>query len=155
MTGYEPQIVRRDWNRATVSDWADVLIRLPLFTRTAKKQLRKLAAESEIAEFAPGEHVVVIGEPADSFYVILGGEAKATGKLTARTMQTGDYFGELALIDGGRRSASVVATGELHVMRVPRRAFLELVDENPDIALAIATELGARVRRLEQQAATA
>jgi CRP-like cAMP-binding protein len=153
MTGYEPQIVRQDWQRATAGDWADVLSQVPLFANVGKRRLRKVAEQARVAEFAPGEHVIVTGEPADSFYVILGGEAKVSGRAVA--LRTGDYFGELALLDGGRRSASVVATQDLHVMQLPRRALLELVDDHGDIALKIARGLGARVRRLEQPPATA
>jgi CRP-like cAMP-binding protein len=153
MTGYEPQIVRQDWHRATAEDWADVLTEVPLFSNVGKRRLRKLAEHAHVAEFAPGEHVIVTGESADSFYIILGGEAGVVGRPAARTLRTGDYFGELALLDGGPRSASVIATKDLHVMRVPRRAFLKLVDNHSDIALRIASELGARVRRLEHAAA--
>jgi CRP/FNR family cyclic AMP-dependent transcriptional regulator len=152
MTGYEPQILRQDWNHATAGDWADVLSHVPLFANVGKRRLRKVAEQARFAEFAPGEHVIVTGEPADSFYVILGGEAKVTGR--ASTLRTGDYFGELALLDGGRRSASVVATQDLHVMQLPRRAFLELVDDHSDIALKIARGLGTRLRRQEHAAST-
>ena len=152
MTGYEPQIVRQDWHRATAADWADVLSEVPLFSNVGKRRLRKVAEQARVVEFAPGEHVIVTGEPADSFYVILGGEARAMGK---RTLRTGDYFGELALLDGGPRSASVIATEDLHVMQVPRRAFLELVDDHAGIALKIARELGTRVRTLEHAPARA
>jgi CRP-like cAMP-binding protein len=151
MTGYEPQIVRQDWQRVTPGDWADVLSEVPLFANVGKRRLRKVAEQARVAEFAPGDHVIVTGEPADSFYVILGGEATVTGK--GATLRTGDYFGELALLDGGRRSASVVATRDLHVMQLPRRALLELVDDHGDIALKIARGLGTRVRRLEHEKA--
>jgi CRP/FNR family transcriptional regulator, cyclic AMP receptor protein len=148
MTGYEPQIVRQDWQRVTSGDWANVLTEVPLFRNVGKRRLRKLAEHAHVAELAPGEQVVVTGEPADSFYVILGGAASVTGRAT--TLRTGDYFGEVALLDDGRRSASVVATQDLHVMRVPRRAFQELVDEHADVALKIARGLGTRLRRREQ-----
>jgi CRP-like cAMP-binding protein len=149
MTGFEPLIVRQDWNRATEADWAEVLAQLPLFSRVGKRQRRKIARQARFAEFARGETVVSTGAPADSFYVVLSGEAKVLGKPTARTLGTGDYFGEMAVLDGKPRSATVVATKELHVMLVPRRSFLQLVAENPGVALTILTELGARVRRLE------
>jgi CRP-like cAMP-binding protein len=150
MTGFELMAVHRDWNRATERDWAEVLARLPLFSRLGKRRLRKIARHAQFAEFAPGDAVVLRGAPADSFYVVLGGGAKAL-KPGARNLGTGDYFGEMALLDGGPRSATVVATDELHVMRIPRQSFLQLVEQNAAVALTILTEFGTRVRRLERQ----
>jgi CRP-like cAMP-binding protein len=150
MTGFEPLIVRRDWNRATDRDWAEVLAELPLFAQLGKRRLRRIAQAAQFAEFAAGDTVVSTGAPADAFYVILSGEAKAVRKPAARTLRTGDYFGELGLLAGDRRSATVVATDALHVMRLPRRTFLELLEEN-GVALRIMSELGERVRRLERQ----
>jgi CRP/FNR family transcriptional regulator, cyclic AMP receptor protein len=151
MTGFEPMAVRQDWDRATERDWADLLAELPLFSQLGKRRLRKIAREAEFDEFARGDTVVLTGAPGDAFYVILSGEAEARGKPGARTLRSGDYFGEMALLDGGPRSATVVATEELHVMRLPRRSFLQLAEEDPGIARTLLAELGARVRRLEQQ----
>lgn len=153
MTGFEPLAVRQDWNRATDRDWAEVLSELPLFSRVGKRRLRKIARQAQFAEFARGDTVIAVGAPADAFYVILGGEAKVFGKPAARTLSTGDYFGEMALLDGGSRSATVVATDELHVMKLPRQPFLELVEEHGGVALKMMTELGSRVRRLERRPA--
>jgi CRP-like cAMP-binding protein len=157
MTGYEPLLGRQDWNRATDADWADVLGQFPLFSALGKRRLRKIARQARFAEFAPGDTVVSTGTRADSFYVILSGEALALRKPAARTLGPGDYFGEIALLDGEPRSATVVATGELHVLRLPRRTFLELLEQDSSIARTMLTELGARVRGLErdQQVASA
>jgi CRP-like cAMP-binding protein len=153
MTGYEPLIVRQDWNRATEVDWAEALGKLPLFSQLGKRRLRKIARRAQFREFAPGETVVSAGARGDSLYVILSGEAMALRKPVARTLGAGDYFGEIALLDGEPRSATVVATGELHVMRMPRRTFLELLEQDSTIARTMLAELGARVRGLERQTA--
>jgi CRP-like cAMP-binding protein len=150
VTGFEPIAVNRDWNKATERDWAEVLAQLSIFARLGKRRLRKIARQAQFAEFAPGDTVVLMGAPPDWFYVVLSGEAKALRKPAARTLKAGDYFGEMALLDGGPRSATVVATDELHVMRLPQRAFLELLEENPEVARTILTELGARLRRVER-----
>ena len=148
MTGFEPSAVSQDWNKATSRDWASVLAELPLFSQLGSRRLRKIAQEGTFTEFAPGDTVVLTGAPADSFFVILSGKAQVRGKPGARTLSTGDYFGEMALVQGGRRSATVVATDALHVLRLPRQTFVELLDE-AGVAHTIVTELGARVRRLE------
>ena len=148
MTGFEPLVVSQNWNQATSRYWARVLGELPLFSQLGTRRLRKLAHEGTFAEFAPGDTVVSTGAPADSFFVILSGKAQARGKPGARTLGAGDYFGEMALVDGGRRTASVVATDELHVLRLPRQTFVELLYE-AGVAHTIVKELGARARRLE------
>jgi CRP-like cAMP-binding protein len=142
-----------DWNHAGPGDWAEVLGGFPLFAGIAKRRLRGLARQATLAEYSPGDIVIQKGEPGDSLYVILGGSAKARGKPAARTLRTGDYFGELGLLDSVPRSATVVATGELHVMKLPRRAFLRVARHEPSISLELASRLGSQVRRLEAQAA--
>lgn len=142
-----------DWNHAGPADWAEVLAGFPLFAGIAKRRLRGLARQATLAEFSRGDIVLQKGEPGDSLYVILSGSAKARGKPGARTLRTGDYFGELGLLDGIPRSATVVATGELHVMKLQRRAFLRIARHEPSISLELASKLGSQIRRLEAQAA--
>jgi CRP/FNR family cyclic AMP-dependent transcriptional regulator len=140
----------RAWHRPTAKDWAEVLGGLPLFSRVAKRQLRKIAGVAEFKEFAQGDFVTQAGEPGDAFYVILSGQAKVVGKPRARALRRGDYFGEMALIDGEPRSATVTAASELQTMRLPRRPFLRLLEQEPRIAIPMMANLAARVRRLER-----
>jgi CRP-like cAMP-binding protein len=150
-----PMLTAGYWDQPRPSDWADVLSDFPLFSGIGKRQLRKLVRHAKVAEFVPGDTVIQKGTPGDSLYVILGGSARALGKPASRTLRTGDYFGELSLLDGTPRSATVLATGELHVMRLPRQAFIELAEENPGIALKMLNTLGTQIRRLETQPALA
>jgi CRP-like cAMP-binding protein len=85
--------------------------------------------------------------------VILGGSAKVVGKEAARTLGTGDYFGELGVLEDVPRSASIVASGELHVMRLSRKAFLRLARRDPDVSLKMLSSLGSQFRRLETRTA--
>jgi CRP-like cAMP-binding protein len=130
-----------------------VLEALPLFAEIGKRDLRRIAGDAEFAEFAPGESVVLAGERAASFYVILGGEAAVLGKPTQRPLTTGDFFGEIAMIDGERRSASVIAMTDLHVMRLRQRTFNAMLERHPSLARMFLVELGTRVRALERHAA--
>ena len=81
-------------------------------------------------------------------YLILEGRARVIGK--SRVLRPGDFFGEMALIDGGPRSATIIATSQVRVMMVQRRAFLKLLKQNPQVGLAIMESLAERVRRLER-----
>jgi CRP-like cAMP-binding protein len=140
----------RAWNRATAKDWAEVLATLPLFSRVPKRQLRKIADLASFALYAPGDIVIQAGEPGNAFFVILSGTARVVGRARARTLRTGDYFGEMALIDGEPRSATITAASELQAMRLPRRPFLKVLENEPGIAIAMMVELAGRVRRLEK-----
>ena len=138
------------WNHASPSDWAEVLSTFPLFSGIAKRRLRKLARHSTVAEYGRGDMVIQKGTSADSLHIILSGSAKALGKPASRTLRTGDYFGELSLLDGTPRSATVIATSELHLMKLPRQTFLELTHD-PEISLQMLRTLGSQLRRLEAQ----
>jgi CRP/FNR family cyclic AMP-dependent transcriptional regulator len=151
--GLNAQSLMRYWDQPSAGDWAGVLATFTLFSGISKRRLRKLVRHANVAEFAPGDTVVETDAPGDSLYLILSGTAKAHGKPAARTLRTGDYFGELGLFDGVPRSATVVATRELHVMKLPRQSFLRLAQQAPAIWLAMLTNLGVQLRRLETQAA--
>ena len=100
--------------------------------------------------FAPGETVIRAGEPGDAFYVIVRGRAGVAGKSLSRTLREGDYFGEIALIDGGPRSATVIAVDELRTIEIPKAAFLTLLEREPGMARRIMASLARRVRALER-----
>jgi CRP/FNR family transcriptional regulator, cyclic AMP receptor protein len=134
-------------------DWADVLATLPLFSSVPKRRLHRLARQATFAEFATGELVLARGGRGNSLYVILDGTAKAFGRPNARTLRTGDHFGELALFDGGPRSATVVALGELHVIVLPQPLVLRLARRQPEVSLALLGALSTQLRHLETVAA--
>jgi CRP-like cAMP-binding protein len=143
------------WDHSSGASWAKVLATFPLFSGVSRRQLRKLARQATFAEFAPGDIVVSNPESADSLYVILSGSAKVLGKPAGRPLRTGDYFGELALLENARRSATIVATRELHVIRLPGQSFLRLAQDHPAVSLTMLRDLGAQFRRLETQTALA
>jgi CRP-like cAMP-binding protein len=145
----QPSGLRGYWDRATPADWAEVLATFPVFSGVGKRRLRKLARQAKLAEYGRGDIVMERGEPGNSLHVILSGSAKALGKPASRTLRTGDYFGELGVLNGAPRSATVVAMDELHVMKVPRASFLELAQHDPAIALEMLSTLGSQIRRLE------
>jgi CRP/FNR family cyclic AMP-dependent transcriptional regulator len=140
----------RRWNHPTAKDWADVLATMRLFERVPRRQRRRIAELATFREFEQGDVVIQVGEPGDALYVILSGRAKVVGKPRGRTLATGDYFGELALLDGEPRSSTVTAATRLQVMRLPRKPFLKLVRQEPALALVLMSELAARIRTLDR-----
>jgi signal-transduction protein with cAMP-binding, CBS, and nucleotidyltransferase domain len=141
----------RSWDRPSVDDWTQVLADVPLFSGVSKRRLRKLVCGATFAEIAAGQIVLSNGANSDSLYIILGGAAKELRMPVGRELGVGDYFGESALIEGGARSAMVVATRALHVIRLPARSVVRLAQQHPAITLAILRTLSAQLRPVEKQ----
>ena len=151
MTAFEALSTRQDWARTTEADWAKVVARMPLFAKVSKRQLRRLTRHAEVAAFVPGDIVVLANAPADFLYVVLDGAAEVRETARARRLGPGDYFGETALLNAAGGAATVVATDELSVMRLPGAVFVRVVQRSPRVAVAMLRELGDRVARSEPQ----
>ena len=129
--------------------WLDVLVDIPLFADLSRRHLGKVAALGRTKRFPARTSIVTAGTNADAFYVILDGKATVRAGKRRIPLATGDYFGEMALLDGGVRSASVVADTEMLVMAIPRRGFLKLLESEPKIAISIMSTLAHRVRSMQ------
>jgi CRP/FNR family transcriptional regulator, cyclic AMP receptor protein len=127
------------------------LQRVPLFSGFNEDELRRVAELSRIAEVAAGTAVTQIGEPGDSFFIIIDGSVTVQTPVgVGSQLQPGDFFGEMSLLDGEPRSATIVATTDVRLLIVDRSHFWRLLDETPDLVRGMLTILSRRVRRLEQ-----
>jgi CRP-like cAMP-binding protein len=125
--------------------------RVPLFSGFNEDELRRVADLSRIVEAPVGTVITQIGDPGDSFFVIIDGTVVVRTPVGAGgQLRPGDFFGEMSLVDGEPRSATVVATTDLRLLVVDRRQFSSLLDETPDLTRRILTILSRRVRHLEQ-----
>ncbi len=130
----------------------ELLANVPLFSGLSRRELRKLAQLMSEVHYRDGRVVVERGLPGNAFFVIVDGAAKVyagkvpTGRPKAK-LKAGDFFGELAVLDGGPRTATVVADGSLAVLRLSRPAFLKMVTREPKVGVAIMAELAGRLRR--------
>jgi CRP/FNR family transcriptional regulator, cyclic AMP receptor protein len=110
------------------------------------------AAGSPTTTFAPGEVIFREGDKADKMYVVLSGEVEVRLQGTAiDTLAQGATFGEMALIDGSPRSATVVAKTSSEVAAINEKTFVLLVDEMPYFALSTMRNLVDRLRRMNEQ----
>ena len=127
------------------------LQRVPLFSGFSEDELRRVADLSRIVEVPAGTAVTQIGEPGDSFFVIIDGTVAVRTPVGAGSqLHPGDFFGEMSLLDGEPRSATIVATTDIRLLIVDRLHFWRLLEETPDLIRRILTILSRRVRRLEQ-----
>ncbi len=129
--------------------WLDVLVDVPLFADLSRRHLGKVAALGRTKRFPARTSIVTAGTNADAFYIILDGKATVRAGNRRIPLVAGDYFGEMALLDGGVRSASVVADTEMLLMAIPRRGFLKLLESEPKIAISIMGTLAHRVRSMQ------
>lgn len=125
----------------------DALAHVPLFAPLKEKERAKLAKRFLARTFVAGDEIVSEGNTGTGFYVITAGEVSVVrgGREVAR-LGPGSYFGEIALIDGGPRTATVTATGDLEVVGLTAWDFRNIVEGDPRICWALAQELARRVR---------
>ena len=127
------------------------LQRVPLFAGFDESELRRVAELSRIVEIPAGSVVTAIGEPGDSFFIIIDGTVTSRTPVgSGSELHAGDFFGEMSLLDGEPRSATIAAATDLRLQIVDRSHFWRLLDEMPDLTRRILTILSRRVRRLEQ-----
>jgi CRP-like cAMP-binding protein len=129
---------------------------VPLFADFSNRDLRRVADSMQELSFAPGKEVVTEGKGGVGFFVILNGSARVTQHGEDRgLLGAGDYFGEMALIDGNDRVASVHAETELRCGVMSPWTFRPFVREHPDVAWSLLTALVKRLRetRVAQGAA--
>ncbi|MGZ4110305.1 MAG: cyclic nucleotide-binding domain-containing protein [Actinomycetota bacterium] len=136
---------------ATNKQLMAVLGAIPLFEGLSQKQLKKLTALGQIASFMAGATIVHQGVIGDSFYVILSGQAKVVvNGRTVNRLLPGDHFGEISLLDGQERTASVVSETPMTLLEILQTHFFEMLQQDPEISVAILEGLARAVRRIDR-----
>ena len=134
----------------------ELLVRSPLFAQLSTAELEKVAALLRRRRYRPGEPVFREGDPGTALYVVETGEVKivlggADGKeVVLSLLGPGEFFGDLALLDGEPRSADAVATGPTQALVLPREDFLRLLRESPSVAVNVLAALSRRLRRTDR-----
>ena len=135
-----------------MTDPLEALRRIPLFQSVGPRELRSLASSLRDRTVPPGKELTLEGKGGIGFFVISEGEAEVSiGGESRGTLGPGDYFGEMALIDGDTRSATVVAKTDLRCFGMTAWEFGPFVRTHPDVAWEIMRTL---VQRLRQAAAS-
>jgi CRP-like cAMP-binding protein len=130
---------------------AEVLGRVPLFADLDEGELAQVATVFKERRFAPGETIIQQGSGAAAFFVIGSGEARVlVDGEERRTIGPGDHFGEMALIDAGTRTATVVASGPLICSGVTFWDFQPLVEQNGVIGWKLLQSL-IEIYRVERE----
>jgi CRP-like cAMP-binding protein len=124
---------------------------VPLFSEFGAKELQRVAAIAKEVEFPAGKVIAKQGETGVGFHMIADGEAAVSvDGVEHATLGPGSYFGEISLIDGGPRSATVTAKTDLKTVSLTSWDFNALLDEFPELSRTLLIQLCRRLRTVEK-----
>jgi CRP-like cAMP-binding protein len=131
---------------------AELLASHPLLARLSAAQAERFARAGQLEDWKPGEEIVVEGTPADALFLILSGAAEVKKRgLHLASLGAGDFFGEMSLMEPVPRSATVIATAESRMLRLPYFALQNLLEGDAQaftmVLVAIVRVLSERLRR--------
>ncbi|MCK5879285.1 MAG: Crp/Fnr family transcriptional regulator [Holophagae bacterium] len=135
----------------------ELIRKILIFSDLEDDNLRDVLHHCREINVDKGEVIVSENTPGDALYVIVGGEVKVTmisneGKeIILSTLQAGDFFGEMSLLDGSTRSANVISISSSSLLKLSRADFLNQILPNPDIAAGILAVLSRRLRAANER----
>ena len=129
------------------SEFTSLLKTVPIFSACTKRELESIAAIVKEVEFEAGRVICKEGETGVGLHVVMEGETKVQiGGRTRRRLGPGAFFGEIALLDGGPRSATVVAETPVKTLAIPAWTFRSVIKTQPNLALKMLEEVCRRLR---------
>lgn len=138
-----------------ISQTADFLATIPLFSGLQRDELQKFADLTRERAYPKGSVILFQDDPGDSLFVLRAGRVKVVligedgREVILGVLEPGAHFGELALIDDQPRSAHVIAMDDSQLLILRREDFRRRVEANPSVAWALLTELSRRLRRAD------
>ena len=135
------------------SDQLAALKGVPLFSSMSDKDLKAVLAGCREELYSPGQAIVTEGSPGGPFFLLVEGTAKVTinGK-KVRSLGPGDYLGEIAVIDRGERTATIVADTHIKALAMASWDFLAICEQDFKVAHRVMIGLCQRVRALDKAA---
>ena len=143
---------RTSLSRSALADAEHALAKSYLFQALPAEARTRLVERGQGLSLEAGAVLFMQGDPGDALYVVLEGEMEARRVTSGGTeirlaaLGAGAVIGEMAVLDGGGRSADVVAVSRTHLLSLARAVIQSLLEEEPRAALAIAIELSTRLR---------
>jgi CRP-like cAMP-binding protein len=136
---------------ATQSELVERLGSVPMFSGCSKRELQAVAKTIRPIQHPKGTVIATEGEPGAGLFVIEEGDAEVTiGGKRVNQLHAGDFFGEMALLDGGPRTATVTATTDIKLWALTEWVFRGLLVEHPTIALRTLEAMASRLRNATQ-----
>jgi CRP/FNR family transcriptional regulator len=142
---------------ASVEETAELLARVGVFSELGRPELEHVAEVAVPRSFGAGEVVFREGDESNTTYVVRSGHARAVRQhsdgrvLTLANFGPGEVFGELAMFDSDRRSATIEAIDDLELLAILGADMQRLMREHPDIAVKLVVTLGRRLREVNDR----
>ena len=124
----------------------DLIKRVPLFSSASKHELEEIASIADEIDLPADRKVITEGDAGREFFVLIDGTAdvQRAGKKVA-SIGPGDFFGEISLIAKTPRNATITTTSPVRALVITDRAFRQLLDHSPQIAIGVLTALAERL----------
>jgi CRP/FNR family transcriptional regulator len=136
-----------------VDDKVELLRRVPLFAALEPPELSAIARIANVVDVPAGTVLTHEGRHEGYFFVVVMGSVRIDrAGVTVNTLSDGDFFGEIALLDGGPRTATATSISDSRVLQVTNEQFDELLATTPSVRAAIMAEVGGRLRRIDEEA---
>ncbi len=125
----------------------DALSKVPLFASLSKHELEFVASRADEVDAPAGKFLTTQGEPGDTFYVLLDGEARVDidGELR-RTLVPGDFFGEISMLDRGLGTATITTTKPSRLLVMSHAQFRDAIKANDALLIKVLAAMGERLR---------
>jgi CRP-like cAMP-binding protein len=132
----------------TETSRAELLKRVPLFSTCSDQELAVIGSQMEEITVSGGEELTSQGQPADTFYIVLGGQVEAMIDGAPRgQMGAGDFFGEISMLDGGSATATTTAQDKTRLLAISHDRFRELVKANDWLLTRLLGVMALRQRK--------
>lgn len=131
----------------------DQLSQVKMFSGLNKKELGLVAKASDVVRVAAGTEIVKEGDIGHEFYLLAKGSAVVRrGGRKVATLSPGAYFGEMALLDRGPRTATVTADEDCELIVLGQREFMAVLDQVPPVAHKLLVAMATRLREADSKA---
>jgi CRP/FNR family transcriptional regulator, cyclic AMP receptor protein len=138
---------RRSEEQVATNEAITMLAEVPIFSGLTKKELTAIANATKEVDHRQGAILAREGDTGVGFFLILDGVAEVkVGGHHVRDMSRGDFFGEISLLEGGPRTATVIAATEMRLLALTQWVFKRLVEQNPNIASKMLKIMAQRLR---------
>ena len=127
------------------------LERTPLFAGLDRRHLQDVLSVGQRVSYQPGQAIVERGDPGDAMYIVVGGAAEVDVGGRYHRLERGDFFGEMAVLAGKPREATVKAVERVEALRIPADDFQAFLLDNPRVAVGMLQSLVERLREVQDR----